>query len=218
MAAMAEVRTPVNLDLRVFGMSADGRVFSQKARACNISGGGALISGLERDLRVGDTIAVRRGEQKARCKVVWTRNTMSAEGIRVGVQLLRRDECPWTSLLPQSAGNVSVVASGQRRWERHKISMLIALHDDRSLLPSRVTATDISASGCYVETNSPWPVGTGVNCDLWMGEKKITTRVIVRTCDPGLGMGIEFVGLKAEDQQRFQGYLNAINPWRRSIQ
>jgi hypothetical protein len=82
----------------------------------------------------------------------------------------------------------------------------------------RVTATDISASGCYVETILPFSVGTSLTVDLWIGEEKITTRAFVRTSDPRLGMGIEFVGLKPEDQQRFQGYLKAMNPWGRSVE
>jgi hypothetical protein len=217
MASTAELRTPVDLDLRVWGMGADGQVFSQHARARNISGGGALLSGIQRDLKIGDTIGVQRGQQKARCKVVWTRNTMSVEGIRVGVQLLSKQDCPWTSLLAGTAEATSPSLPGHRRWERHKISVLIALHDQRTALPIRVTATDISASGCYVETNQPHPIGSALDADLWMGEKKISTRVIVRTSDPGLGMGIEFVGLQPVDQKKFQDYLKAINPWGRSI-
>ena len=217
MASTTELRTPVDLDLRVWGMGADGQVFSQHARARNISGGGALLSGIQRDLKIGDTIGVQRGSQKARCKVVWTRNTMSIEGIRVGIQLLSKQDCPWTALLANTAEATSPAVSGCRRWERHKISVLIALHDQRTALPIRVTATDISASGCYVETNQPQSVGTALDTDLWMGDKKLTTRAIVRTCDPGLGMGIEFVGLPPAVQKTFQDYLKAINPWGRSI-
>jgi PilZ domain len=100
-----------------------------------------------------------------------------------------------------------------RRWERHKISVVLALHDERATTPMRLTATDISASGCYVETISPLVIGTSLKVDLWIASEKLTTRSFVRTSDPGLGMGIEFIGLKPEDQQRFQEYLKALNPW-----
>src|SRR3954453_4349933 len=81
-------RIPVDLDLRVWGMGADGRPFSQHARARNISTGGALLSDIDRDLRIGDTIGVQSGDRKARCKVVWSTNTLSIQKIKVGVQLL----------------------------------------------------------------------------------------------------------------------------------
>jgi len=218
MAPSAEVRTPVDLKLRVWGMAADASVFSQAARARNISIGGALLSGIERDLKIGDTIGVQCGEQKARCKVVWTLNTKTVERIRVGVQLLSKHECPWTDMLPKWEESDSISSSRRRRWERHKISVVIALHDEWAPVPTRITATDISASGCYVETILPATIGTSLIADLWIGEERITTRVLVRSSDPGVGMGIEFVGLKPEDQQRFQNYLKAVNPWVRSIE
>lgn len=217
MTSSAEVRTPVDLSLRVWGMAADASVFSQAARARNISIGGALLSGIERDLKIGDTIGIQCGEQKTRCKVVWTLNTKTGEGFRVGVQLLSEHECPWTAMLPKREQDASI-SPPRRKWERHKISVVIALHDEWTPVPTRITATDISASGCYVETILPAPIGASLIADLWIGEEKITTRVLVRTSDPGVGMGIEFVGLKPEDQQRFQDYLNAVNPWVRSIE
>ena len=218
MASSTEVRILVDLNLRVWGIAADASVFSQTARARNISIGGALLTGIEHDLKIGDTIGVRCGEQKARCKVVWTLNTKTVEGIRVGVQLLSKHECPWTAMLPKREEGDSISSSRPRRWERHKIPVVIALHDEWAPVPTRITATDISASGCYVETILPAPIGTSLNADLWIGEEKITTRVLVRTSDPGVGMGIEFVGLKLEDQQRFQDHLKAVNPWVRSIE
>ena len=80
------------------------------------------------------------------------------------------------------------------------------------------TATDISGSGCYVEMLSPFPIGTGLGAELWIGAERVTTRALVRTCDPRVGMGIEFVGLKTEDQRRFQDHLQAIDPFNCSIE
>ena len=97
-----EERVSVDLEIRVWGLGADGRVFSQRARAHNISAAGALLCGIERDLKIGDTIGVRSGEKKARCKVVWMMNTQSVQKIQVGVQLVSTLECPWATLLPRS--------------------------------------------------------------------------------------------------------------------
>jgi hypothetical protein len=213
-----EPRVPVDLVLRVWGMGADGRVFSQNARALNVSMGGALLSGIEPELEIGDTIGVRHGENKVRCKVVWFVNTQSAKKIQVGVQLLSKHECPWTALLPKAEGAVSISPQSRRRWERHKISVAIALHNEGMTTPMRVTATDISASGCYVETISPSPIGTGFKVDLCIAEEKITTHAFVRSIDPRFGMGIEFIGLNPEVQLRFQEYLKAMNPWACSIE
>lgn len=217
MALQLAPRVPVDLDLRVWGMAADGRVFSQHARARNVSTGGALLSEIERELKIGDTIGVQRGEKKARCRVVWALNTRSVQKIHVGVQLLNAQECPWTALLPKAEGSAAISPEKRRRWERHKILVVIAIYQ-RSAAPMRVTATDISAAGCYVETISPFSIGTGLTVDLCFAGESITTPAFVRTSDPGVGMGIEFVGLKPAEQQRFQEYLKAMNPWAHSIE
>jgi hypothetical protein len=213
-----EERVPVNLDMRVWGMGADGRAFSQHARANNISAAGALLCEIEHDLKIGDTIGVQAGDKKARCKVVWATNTRSVRKIQVGVQLLSQQECPWIDWLPKTDRDAPPAAPGRRRWGRHKIAVLIALRDERTSIPTRVTATDISGNGCYVEMLSPFPIGTGLAAELWIGMERITTRALVRTSDPRVGMGIEFVGLKTEDQRRFQDHLQAIDPFSCSIE
>jgi hypothetical protein len=216
--AQPETRVPVDFELRVWGMSADGHVFSQQARARNISTGGALLSDIEKDLKIGDTIGVQRGQKKARCKVIWSSNTRSTQKIKAGVQLLNAQDCPWEALLPQNGGSTPFVVKNQRRWDRHKISLLITLRTDVSPIPLRVTATDLSAAGCYVETIAPLPIGAALTTDLCFGTAKLSARTLVRTCDPQVGMGIEFVGLKPEEQQRFQQYLRAMDPYACSIE
>ena len=211
-----EERVPVDLDIRAWGMAGDGGAFSQHARALNISASGALLCEIEHDLKIGDTIGVQVGQKKTRCKVVWARNTGSIQKIQVGVQLLSKLECPWIAFLPKTNRDVPLAVPGRRRWDRHKIAFPISLHDER--VPIRVTATDISGSGCYVEMLSPFPIGTGLGAELWIGTERVTTRALVRTCDPRVGMGIEFVGLKTDDQRRFQDYLQAIDPFSCSIE
>ena len=211
---LPEERVAVELDMRVWGMGADGCAFYQRARANNISAGGALLCEIEHDLKIGDTIGVQAGEKKTRCKVVWATNTRSAQKIKVGVQLVSKLECPWAALLPRNEDDAPNCGSqAVRRWKRHKITILIALYDERTSVPIRLTATDISGSGCNVETLSPFPVGTGMSAELWLGPEKVMTRALVRTSDPRVGMGIEFVGLKTEDQRRFQAYLEAEDPF-----
>ena len=209
-------RVPVDLEIGVWGMSADGRAFSQHARTHNISASGAMLSSIDRDLKIGDTIGVQVGQKKTRCKVVWARNTGSIHKIQVGVQLLNRPECPWSYFLPKSDDKQPAAVPGRRRWGRHKIAFAITLRDER--FPVRVTATDISGSGCYIEMLSPFPVRTSLVAELWMGSERVTSRALVRTCDPRVGMGIEFVGLKIEEQRRLQDHLQAIDPFNCSIE
>jgi hypothetical protein len=84
--------------------------------------------------------------------------------------------------------------------------------------PLRVNATDISGNGCYVETIMPLPVGTALRVDLWLDQERLSPSAVVRTRDPGVGMGIEFTGLPVESTKRFQDNLEKIDPGTSFIQ
>jgi len=73
-------------------------------------------------------------------------------------------------------------------------------------------ASDVGGRGCYVETMVPFPLGTPLHIAFWIGDEKISTAGMVRASDPGVGMGIEFIGLPEDKQQRFQAHLDEIDP------
>src|SRR3974390_2727723 len=95
-----ESRQTADLPVRIWGMSADARPFSQPARAQNISSEGALLCGVDNELKVGDVIGIQYEDRKARCKVVWVLNAGPVKKNQVGVNLVAEQECPWKSQLP----------------------------------------------------------------------------------------------------------------------
>ncbi len=207
-----EPRLSVDLPVRIWGMSAEGRPFSQSAHAYNISSEGALISGVDSELKVGDMIGVQCAERKARCTVVWVMNTGPVKKNQAGVKLVAEQECPWKNYLPLEGATVTIAASNRRRWHRHKISLPLELRDERVNAPLRINATDVSGNGCYVETMLPLPLGTMLRVDFWLDSEHIKITAVVRTCDPGVGNGIEFSGMPADTKKRMQDYLDAIDP------
>ena len=207
-----EPRLTVDLPVRIWGMSAEGRPFSQSAHAHNISSEGALISGVESELKVGDVIGVQCADRKTRCTVVWVMNTGPVKKNQVGVKLVAEQECPWKNYLPLDGATVSISPSNRRRWHRHKISLPLELRDERVNAPIRINATDVSGNGCYVESMLPLPLGTVLRVDFWLDSEHIKITAVVRTCDPGVGNGIEFTGMPAETKTRMQAYLDAIDP------
>ena len=62
--------------------------------------------------------------------------------------------------------------------------------------------TDISAGGCYVETNESYPSGTAVDIVVRTLDMKLRVQGIVHASHPGFGMGVEFTLLN--DEQRDQ--------------
>ena len=208
-------RTTLDLKVKVWGMGANGQPFFQNAMAQNISATGACLYGIEPELKVGDVIGVQYEGKKARCKVVWMVDAGALKKMQVGVQLVMDQDCPWTAALPTGMKveeRTTPRHDNRRKFFRHKISFPLELRDERVNTPLRVNATDISGNGCYVETVMPLAVATSLRVDLWMGEERLTPSAVVRTRDPGVGMGIEFTGLTEEQKKRFQAHLDQIDP------
>ena len=210
----AAPRTTLDLRLRVWGMGANNQPFHQNATAQNVSATGACICGLEQELKVGDVIGVQYETKKARCKVIWIIDAGGLKKIRVGVQLVVDQECPWLAVLPaETRSNMPPERpDNRRRFQRHKISFPLEFRDERVNTPMRVNATDISGNGCYVETVMPLPVSTSLRVEFWIDQEQISTSAVVRTRDPGVGMGVEFSGMTEDSKKRFQAYLDKLDP------
>jgi hypothetical protein len=208
----SEPRLSVDLPVRIWGMNAGGHPFSQQARAQNISSEGALLSAVESELKVGDVIGVQCDDRKTRCIVVWVMNTGPAKKNQVGVKLVAGQECPWKNYLPLDGATVKIDPSNRRRFYRHKIVLPLELRDERVNAPLRINATDVSGNGCYVESMMPLPLGTVLRVDFWLDSEHINISAVVRTCDPGVGNGIEFTGMTSGIKERLQAYLDSIDP------
>jgi len=94
-----ERRRSVELPLLVWGVDTQGERFLQEAHARDISLSGALLSGLDADVRSGDVIGILCGKRKARFRVIWVRYDGDGEKMQVAVHRIETDECPWAELL-----------------------------------------------------------------------------------------------------------------------
>lgn len=96
-----EPRVQADISVQVWGTDARGEQFCQVAVATNVSQSGALLSGIERDLRNGDLIGITCDGIEGRFRVIWGRESGGFQKIRVAVQKLAGDPCPWKDLLLQ---------------------------------------------------------------------------------------------------------------------
>jgi hypothetical protein len=208
-------RATLDLKVRVWGMGANDQPFFQNAMAQNVSATGACIYGIVPELKVGDVIGVQYETRKARCKVIWVVDAGALKKTQIGVQLVVDQDCPWAAVLPhdmQPDERAQQRPDNRRKFPRHKISFPLELRDERVNTPLRVNATDISGNGCYVETVMPLSVATALRVDFWIGEEKVSATAVVRTRDPGVGMGIEFTGLPEESKKGLQAHLDTLDP------
>jgi hypothetical protein len=96
-----EPRTDVDIALTVWGVDTRGDRFLQEARAREISLSGALLSGLDSELRSGDVIGILYAGKKARYRVVWVRQSGTSRKVQAAVHRFTTDECPWKDLLAE---------------------------------------------------------------------------------------------------------------------
>jgi hypothetical protein len=205
-----EARVATQILVRVWGMDADGRPFFQNANAGDISGDGAMLSGINHPLKVTDVIGIQHGETKARFKVVWVVDTGTARKIEAGVRILEGQKSPWQELA--RTGTHLSLGKNKRRFVRYKVSFPIEIgFEDNRRTHLQTSATDISGRGCYVETLLPLALGTKVSVTFWMNSEKLRTDGVVRASDPNVGMGIEFTELENPVQEKLQQYLDKLN-------
>ena len=90
--------------------------------------------------------------------------------------------------------------SERRRHKRIRVegSANIKLADGRPY--AFAPLMDFSASGCYIETLYPLPVGTELELTITLKALEVTMPVTasVRTADQGVGMGVKFGDAYAE--------------------
>jgi len=206
-----EARVEAQINVRVWGLDAEGRPFFQNAHAGSISSEGAQLSGVRHPLRVGDVIGIQHNEKKARFKIVWVKDGALPRTVEAGVQILSNQRSPWLDL---ATSNEQPVAPGgnKRRFHRHKVLFPIEISfGDSRRTHLQTSATDIGGRGCYVETLLPLQVGTKVNISFWVESEKVQTTGIVRTSDPNVGMGIEFTALDNVVQEWLQAHLDKLD-------
>jgi hypothetical protein len=88
-------RVTAFLPVRVWGVDTHSLPFIQLARARNISGGGAVIQGLSRQVRPGEVLEVQTDEGKAQFRVVWVGRIGSRAEGEIGVQSLPSEPDIW---------------------------------------------------------------------------------------------------------------------------
>ncbi len=56
----------------------------------------------------------------------------------------------------------------------------------------------------------PLPIGKLLNITFWLDTERVSTPAVVRSCDGGVGMGIEFTGLDDRTRERLQQQIETM--------
>jgi DNA-binding response OmpR family regulator len=70
--------------------------------------------------------------------------------------------------------------------------------------------SDLSLGGCYVETESPFPLNTRIDLCLRAAQLEVHVGGVVRVMHPGHGMGIEFASRTQADQEQVENFIHFL--------
>ncbi len=98
-----EARTQLELTVTIWGVDTRGERFLQQAIARNISLSGALLCGIDSELRSGDVIGLLYGGKVSRYRVIWVRCQDGIDTLDAAIHRIEEDLCPWQEKVMQAS-------------------------------------------------------------------------------------------------------------------
>lgn len=199
-----EARLPVELDVRVLGIDANGKPFHQAVVTADISLSGARITGLTAKLNRADIVGLQSGGEKCRFKVSWT--AANPDGTyQAGLHCLEKGTSPWRETMQQTSGD------GRRGNERFPCNGSASVHSSAISTPIWGTLRDIGPGGCYVQCVNPAAKDDVVSGQFVVNGVPINGVAQVRTSRASVGMGLQWCDLGWDGQEKLNNLLRTLS-------
>jgi PilZ domain len=111
----------------------------------------------------------------------------------------------------------AVTTDHKRRFVRHAISAAAQVLDTGSGTRLNARASDLGLGGCYLDTLTPFPVGTDVQIGLHRDESVIQLPGKIVYTSLGLGMGVVFVGVAVENMTALSKWVEGLSQVQSSV-
>jgi len=112
---------------------------------------------------------------------------------------------------PAPSTNVSAERDERRKSERFAISATAEAQELRTRTTLSGRASDLGMGGCYVDTVSPFPVGTSLTIKLVSGNRSVAAKATVVTAPTGMGMGLAFTEISADQKENLSAWLRELS-------
>ena len=240
MARRREERIIISLPVRLWGMDINGKPFTQNASSVDITRMGARLQGVTCRIQHGDIIGIQHGNDKARFRVIWVARPGSRNEGQVGVHCVEVGKYIWGAVQPSNAADTydpneqpahavtsggaaaavapthkDVFANDATREGRRRMPRYACRGGGEVRQPGMKTAvwgslTDISRTGCYLETLTTLP--RNAKCELLLNVEGIEVKVgaEVRVSHPSMGMGLQFTDVDPADQKKLEELLTQL--------
>ena len=100
-------------------------------------------------------------------------------------------------------------AQERRRFPRVRSAIALEVRYRGAVAPLRAMTSEVSLSGCYVETMFTLDVGTTLEIVMWLDGEKITAKGVIATKYPQVGNGIDIKEMKPESRAKLEAFLKA---------
>ncbi|MBZ5700841.1 MAG: PilZ domain-containing protein [Acidobacteriia bacterium] len=97
----------------------------------------------------------------------------------------------------------------RRAAPRYSLILAAEIHVEASNTKAAARSSDISSTGCYLDTLNPLPTGTSLILRLTQSGEHFITHARVVYAIPGMGMGVAFVHVPAPQQAVLERWLAA---------
>jgi hypothetical protein len=112
---------------------------------------------------------------------------------------------------PTGSGASTANPIERRRNLRFPFSATVEVVDSKTETKITGRTSDLSLGGCYVDTLSPFPVGTEAKIRIIRGNEAFEAQVRVVYSLVGMGMGLAFVSAQPKQVRLFQRWLQEIS-------
>jgi PilZ domain len=210
------------LPVRIWGTDSQGAPFAEHVCTVDISNKGASVTGVRACLSPGGTIGLQYRNRQARFQVMWVAPApASAQGNNVGLQCLQPEKDLWPVTTPTEGEDPYVEpavcirdqrATRDNRRVHTRFAVSGTAHVSTVNGGQHVSATvgDLSLTGCYLLTDQPMHAGRSVSLLLSIGDHEFQAAAIVRSCYPGLAMGLEFTFLSSTDRSTLRALITRL--------
>lgn len=202
------------LPVRIWGVDHESKPFAEHVCTIDISNKGASLAGVRAVLSPGDTVGVQYHNRQARFRVAWVAPANDGQGTRVGLECLQPEKELWPVATPAEGHDPFVESAlrgeepssqeGRRAHTRFPVSGEAYVKNQGADAGRRARLSDISLTGCYLQTSEPLEVGRSTSLTIKIAHSQFDATAIVRSCYPGAAMGLEFTFLSNADRRTLQ--------------
>jgi hypothetical protein len=212
MGKRANPRLKIAVPVRIFGTDIHGKVFGEKVVTVDVSKSGAELSGVHAELKLDEIIGLTYANNKVHFRVKWIGPAGTPKAGHIGLLNISPEKPLWDFALPKDSADTFQPGSIEKRQDpRFRCQNSIEVHVE-SGASFWGTVADLSLGGCYVEMPLPLEPGTKAKVAIWFGQNKARAEALVTHRTPGLGVGVKFTKISAEDRDQIDRFLQNLTP------